>query len=68
MHDDALAAAGQLDRSREPGEAGPDDVDGARHQISAWRSTIQTSRARAMRTGRRGGANPRATKALRMVR
>jgi hypothetical protein len=35
MHDDALAPFGEADRSCKAGEPGTDDVDRARHQISA---------------------------------
>ena len=67
VHGNGLAALRQLDRSAEPGEAGADDVDGARHQISAKRKTIQTSRARERRTAQRGAAKPRATRRSRIA-
>ena len=35
VHDHALAASCEANRSREAGKAGADDVDGARHQMNA---------------------------------
>ena len=60
VHDHGLAALRELDRGGKAGEAGADDVDGARHQMNAYRRMIQASRARDTLTRSRGALQPRA--------
>src|SRR3954465_9028381 len=62
VHDDGFAAPGQIDRAREAGKAGANDVNRPRHQTSAYRSRARTTRARETWTGGRGALKPRATR------
>ena len=69
VNNDMLAAASELDRRGQAGEAGTDNVHNTRHGEIAQkklRSTIRRNFALGRRTRWRGGLKPRAIKPLRI--
>ena len=68
VHNDPCPKGRKPHRGGEPGESRADDVDGARHQMKAWRMMIHSSRARGRWMGRRGCDQPRATRLSRISR
>ncbi len=70
VHDDPLAAPRELDRGRQAGETGTDNVHRARHLKNRIKrncgATMKRNFAFGRRTRGRGGAKPRAISPLRM--
>ncbi len=58
MDDGRDAVLGEADSGGKTGEPGADDVNGAGHQMKAWRATIQAIRSLLGRTRVRGATKP----------